>query len=195
MKKSSLIGAVVLCLMFIIPNQSVFAEDTKDKKQLTEEEIEQIVEEAIEELKELFTEESLYGEYFKPVEIVGPATIRLQSDSEELEESYLKDFANLQVKNNLKELWNPKFEPEIMDDGTWNAKFMNVVVEIMTVGDDYPVAHYTRIRFNTPDKGDVWEGAYLGYCNEEVLLDQIKSIIAQQIEAGAIVFFKSRGEL
>ena len=140
---------------------------------------------------EKFVLEIMYGQYFKPVNVIVPVGLNITTKTTVLQDDDLRDFASLKLKNNFKDLYdpNPKWYETKRED------YLIVQINVFTVGTDYPIAFNVEVKFAVKGNSNVWEDQMLGYCNIDALLQNVKDSITRLIEAGAINFYKSRGEL
>jgi len=141
-----------------------------------------------------------FGIHYQAVKKFIIIDVKIQSDSEiGLDESKLEDYARLRYKNNFADIeYDGKLanipENELPPEEQ-GQEFGTIMINVWTVGAEYPIAYHVSIIGGTTAKFSCHENAFLGISSKIQIENDVKKAIDVLIGTFAIEFFKYRGEL
>ncbi len=148
--------------------------------------------------EKVISDEQLVYPEFKEIEFFGALVVNFGGENEEklgLNQKQLKDYLKLKYKNNFASFPYKTAPEAYLYDDTKRKKVGIIEIYIWTVGSDYPVAYYIRLRAGHFSDVDIIELPALGFNSKDGINSAVKKYISELVEDFAIFFFKARGEM
>ncbi len=143
---------------------------------------------------------AMYGE-LSSIKLFADNKVRELGSAEKigLNEKELTEYLRLRFKNSFvgvehKTIVGHPITEVAKMDLPKNKAIGQLIIEVWTVGDDYPIAFHIKLTAGNLDE-NIYEDSTLGYGSKNNVPHTVRETISDMVDRFAIIFFKVRGEL